>query len=362
MRIALVSDAWTPQVNGVVRTLQTTAAELRDRGHALTLLTPDQFRTVPCPSYPEIRLALGCGRGVARRLSAADPDAVHIATEGPLGWAARRWCRDRAVLFTTSFHTRFPDYVAIRTGMPADWFWPVLRRFHAPAARIFAATERLERELQGRGLHQTHRWSRGVDLTLFQPDGAQLSGLDALPRPLMLCVGRVAAEKNIAPFLAVDRPGTKLIVGDGPALPDLRAAHPDALFLGALHGAALAAAYRAADVLVFPSRTDTFGLVMIEALASGVPVAAFPVPGPLDIIGRDGRGIMGGDRSVGALDDDLDAAITRALSVDRDTCAAYAQAFSWASSTDQFVAGLSPRPIMAASPPRSTAAAEAVLR
>ncbi|WP_076068385.1 glycosyltransferase family 4 protein [Sphingomonas montana] len=343
MRIALASDAWAPQVNGVVRTLGTTATELGARGHDVVPLTPDLFRTVPCPSYPEIRLALGCGRGVAARLAAADPDAVHIATEGPIGWAARRWCLDNGMPFTTSFHTRFPDYVALRTRLPADWFWPLLRRFHGPAARVFAATARLEQELQGRGLARTHRWSRGVDLALFVPDGPTPATLADLPRPIMLHVGRVAVEKNIGAFLAVERPGTKVVVGDGPALVALRAAHPDVLFLGALHGADLAAAYRAADVLVFPSRTDTFGLVMVEALASGVPVAAFPVPGPLDVIGEGGTGLTGGTRPIGALDPLLDLAIDRALQADPEACADYGRGFSWAASTDQFLAGLCPR-------------------
>jgi glycosyltransferase involved in cell wall biosynthesis len=343
MRIALASDAWEPQVNGVVRTLRTTAAALTARGHDVDLLTPNLFRTMPCPSYPEIRLALGCARGVAARLFAADPDAVHIATEGPVGWAARRWCLEGGIPFTTSFHTRFPDYAALRTGLPADWFWPLLRRFHGPAARVFAATARLEEELQGRGLPRTHRWSRGVDLGLFAPDGPVPDALRALPRPILLHVGRVAVEKNIGAFLALDRPGTKLVVGDGPALDMLRAAHPDALFLGALHGEALAQVYRAADLLVFPSRTDTFGLVMVEALASGVPVAGFPVPGPLDIIGTAGTGLGGGTRPIGALDAALDRAVDRALAADRAACAAYGRQFSWAASTDQFLAGLCPR-------------------
>lgn len=343
MRIALASDAWEPQVNGVVRTLRTTAAELRARGHDVHMLTPDLFRTVPCPSYPEIRLALGCARGVAARLFAADPDAVHIATEGPVGWAARRWCLDGGVPFTTSFHTRFPDYVALRTRLPADWFWPLLRRFHGPAASVFAATARLEAELQGRGLSRTHRWSRGVDLSLFAPDGAVPDFLAGLPRPLMLHVGRVAVEKNIGAFLGLNRPGTRLVVGDGPALEMLRAAHPDAIFLGALHGPALAALYRAADVLVFPSRTDTFGLVMVEALASGTPVAGYPVQGPLDIIGQAGTGLEGGTRRIGALDPCLDHAIDRALTAAPDACLAYGRRFTWAASTDQFLAGLAPR-------------------
>jgi glycosyltransferase involved in cell wall biosynthesis len=279
MRIALVSDAWRPQVNGVVRTLETTVGVLRARGHVVETITPDAFRTVACPSYPEIRLALGCSREVTRRLDLFDGDAVHIATEGPLGWAARGWCLSHGMPFSTSFHTRFPDYVAMRTHLPARWFWPVVRRFHAPAGAVMVATETLAAELAEHGIGRTHRWSRGVDLDLFRPDVPPLATLADLPRPILLHVGRVAVEKNIGAFLSADVAGTRVVVGDGPARAALAAAHPDAVFLGALHGAALAAAYAAADVLVFPSRTDTFGLVMIEALASGTPVAAYPVPG-----------------------------------------------------------------------------------
>lgn len=334
MRIALVSDAWAPQVNGVVRTLTTTVAKVRALGHCVETVTPDQFATLPCPSYPEIRLALGARTGIARRLAVFAPDAVHIATEGPLGWAARRWCLAEGMPFTTSFHTRFPDYLAMRTGLPADLFWPLVRRFHAPAARTFAATATLEAELHARGLARTHRWSRGVDLSLFTPDGPRPDAYRGLAGPILLHVGRVAIEKNIEAFLTLDAPGTKVVVGDGPALAALRARFPDVLFLGALHGEALAAAYRGADLLVFPSRTDTFGLVMVEALASGVPVAAYPVPGPLDVIG---------DLPVGVLDADLGQAVTRAVTVDRSACVAVGRRYDWAACTAQFLAGLSPR-------------------
>jgi glycosyltransferase involved in cell wall biosynthesis len=333
MRIALVSDAWTPQVNGVVRTLTTTVAYLRKLGHEVETLTPDQFATISCPTYPEIRLALLAGPALGRRLEAFDPDALHIATEGPLGFAARRWCLDRGMPFTTSFHTRFPDYLAMRTRLPADWFWPPVRRFHMPAATVYAATATLEAELRRRGLPRTHRWSRGVDLTLFSPDGPTIPELADLPRPILLHVGRVAVEKNIGAFLDLDTPGTKVVVGNGPALEALRSRYPDVRFLGALHGERLAAAYRSADVLVFPSRTDTFGLVMIEALASGVPVAAYPVAGPLDILG---------DRPVGAMELDLGAAVRRALTIDRGACAAMGRGYDWATCTGQFLAGLRP--------------------
>lgn len=333
MRIAIVSDAWTPQVNGVVRTLTTTVAQLRLLGHQVETITPDAFTTVPCPSYPEIRLAVAPRRQVRRRLGAFAPDAVHIATEGPLGWSARRWCLDRDAAFTTSFHTRFPDYVAMRTGLSPEWFWGIVRRFHRPAARVFAATASLEAELRARGFPRLHRWERGVDLSLFRPDGPTLPEMAALPRPILLHVGRLAPEKNVDAFLSVDVPGSKVVVGDGPSLPTLRQAFPATLFVGALHGERLAAAYRSADVFVFPSRTDTFGLVMVEALASGTPVAAFRVAGPQDVLGE--------HPFAGALDEDLARAIGRASTRERADCAAAARAFSWARCTDQFVAGLS---------------------
>lgn len=341
MRIALVSDAWAPQVNGVVRTLQTTVRELASRGHVVQPITPDMFRTIPCPSYPDIRLAIGGGPQVQRRLEAFSPDAVHIATEGPLGWAARRWCLARGRDFSTSFHTRFPDYVAMRTGLPAGLFWPIVHRFHAPAGTIMVATDALAEELHGRGLAQTHRWSRGVDLGLFAASIPPLAELRDLPRPILLHVGRVAVEKNIEAFLHLDTPGTKVVAGDGPALRALMRRYPAARFLGALHGRSLAAAYASADLLVFPSRTDTFGLVMVEALAGGVPVAAFPVRGPLDVIGHEGRGPGGrADARIGALHEDLRTAITMALSADRRACAAEGARYSWKTCTDQFLTGL----------------------
>jgi glycosyltransferase involved in cell wall biosynthesis len=334
MRIALVSDAWAPQVNGVVRTLTTTVGRLRDEGHAVETITPDGFATVSCPTYPEIRLALLAGPALARRLAAFDPQAVHIATEGPLGWAARRWCLDRGMPFTTSFHTRFPDYLAMRTRLPADWFWPPVRRFHAPAAAVFAATPTLEAELQARGLGRTHRWSRGVDTALFTPAGPSLAEYAEVEGPILLHVGRVAVEKNIEAFLRLDVPGTKFVVGEGPASTPLRARYPDARFLGSLGGERLAAAYRGADVLVFPSRTDTFGLVMIEALASGTPVAAYPVAGPLDVLDRPDLGIM---------HHDLGEAVRQAMTLDPVRCAEAGRHYGWAACTKQFLAGLAPQ-------------------
>ena len=336
MKIALVSDAWHPQINGVVRTLETTVGKLRARGHFVETITPDQFRNIPCPSYSEIRLAIGAGREVARRLSHFAADAVHIATEGPLGWAARRWCLEHGQPFSTSFHTRFPEYVALRTGLPPSWFWPVVRRFHAPAATIMAATATLADELAAQGLPQTHRWSRGVDLELFTPSAPCLAALAGLPRPIQLYVGRIAVEKNIGAFLDASVSGSKVIVGDGPARAQLEQHYPMAHFLGPLHGAELASAYASADVFVFPSRTDTFGLVMIEALATGTPVAAFPVPGPLDIVGDAAA-------TVGALDEDLGNAIAKALTARPSNCVREGRRYSWDACTDQFVAGLQVR-------------------
>ena len=341
MRITLVSDAWSPQINGVVRTLTTTVTMLLDRGHAVQTITPDKFLSVPCPTYPEIRLALTTRSRVATMIEAFRPEAVHIATEGPLGWLARRWCMARGIPFTTSFHTRFPDYVAARTGLSPDWLWRMLTRFHAPARHVLAATPRLAAELHDHDLRSTRLWSRGVDLAEFNCDVAPSAAYAGIARPIQLYVGRVAVEKNIAAFLETTVPGTRVVVGDGPELAALRQRYPDVLFLGALRGTALAAAYAGADVFVFPSLTDTFGLVMIEALACGVPVAGFRIAGPLDVVGEQGCGVIDSwTRRVGAVDDSLDTAIRMALSADRDDCADYARFFSWERCLDQFLTAL----------------------
>ena len=341
MRLTLVSDAWTPQVNGVVRTLTTTVAQLAARGHVVQTITPDKFLSVPCPTYPEIRLALTTPYRIGALIDGFRPEAVHIATEGPLGWLARGWCRKRGVPFTTSFHTRFPDYVAARTGLSPAYLWRVLVRFHAAARHVLVATPRLAAELAAHGLTATRPWSRGVDLAQFHPGVAPHPAYAGLARPILLSVGRVAVEKNIAAFLSADAPGTKVVVGDGPALAAMTARFPQAVFLGALGGEPLAAAYAGADAFVFPSLTDTFGLVMIEALASGVPVAGFPVAGPLDVVGADGCGTVAGwTARIGAVGDDLAAAIRTALTADRAACAAYAANFRWEACVDQFVAGL----------------------
>jgi glycosyltransferase involved in cell wall biosynthesis len=330
LRIAVVTDAWAPQMNGVVRTLGTTCDILRARGHQILVIAPNQFRSLPCPTYPEIRLALPVPGAVARQLAQFMPDAVHIATEGPLGMAARRHCVRTGVPFTTAYHTQFPDYVARRTGLSPELFWRYITWFHRPAQRVMVATESIRQELRGHGLTQLHHWSRGVDLACFTPDAAPPPEFAGLPRPIQLYVGRVSLEKNIEAFLSCPYPGSKVVVGDGPELAALRARFPDAHFLGRKNGAGLAGCYAAADVFVFPSKTDTFGLVMIEALACGTPVAAYPVPGPIDIV----------TDAVGALSDQLERAIDAALYCNRRACADYAARFSWEVASDQFVAGL----------------------
>lgn len=338
MRIAIATDAWFPQVNGVVRSLAATVAELDVRGCEVELITPERFLTIPMPGYSSIRLAMAPRFNVRRMLDAFEPEIVHISTEGPIGWSARGWCLSRGVPFTTAFHTRFPDYVAVRTGISAERFWPIMRRFHAPSQAILVATPSLEAELAGRGFERIRRWGRGIDHWTFRPDGEPHPAYADLPRPILLSVGRVSAEKNLEAFLDADVPGTKVIVGDGPAMASLRQRYPDAVFLGALAGEELAAAYRGADCFVFPSLTDTFGLVVIEALACGLPVAAFPVSGPLDILGPQGRGPAGDmPATIGALDADLARAIQRALRLDRKAAAAYAARFTWQRATDQFL-------------------------
>ncbi len=328
--IAIVSDAWHPQMNGVVRTLTTTCDILRDSGHRVDVITPDQYPSVPCPTYPEIRLALTMPGSVGRKLARLQPDAVHIATEGPLGLSARRYCLSKDVPFTTAYHTQFPDYVSRRTYLPPDAFWPYIRWFHRPAQRVMVATESIREELREQGLTRLHHWGRGVDLKVFRADVGSCPDYEGLERPIQLYVGRVAVEKNIEAFLKTDRPGTKVIVGDGPALSELKARYPDAVFLGKRGGDDLARCYADADVFVFPSKTDTFGLVMIEARACGTPVAAYPVPGPRDILTEE----------AGAMDDDLDTAIAQALTRDRQACARFGAQFSWHAATLQFLAGL----------------------
>ena len=341
MRLAICTDAWAPQVNGVVRTLTTTVDRLMRRGFEVELITPSQFFTFALPGYSEIRLAMAPRFGTRRSLRAFSPDIVHIATEGPIGWSARGWCKDNKVPFTSAFHTRFPDYAAVRTGLSPAHFWPLMRRFHAQSEAVLVSTPTLAAELAGHGIAHTRPWSRGIDDRLFHPGHAPHPALADLPRPILLNVGRVAVEKSLTAFLDAQVPGTKVIVGDGPDLAALRARYPDAVFLGALAGEALASAYCAADVFVFPSRTDTFGLVMIEALACGVPVAAYPVPGPVDIIGPHGRGAWDHlPMTVGALSENLTDAIMGALQCDRLGAAVAGAGYSWDRATDQFVSAI----------------------
>jgi glycosyltransferase involved in cell wall biosynthesis len=326
----IVTDAWHPQINGVVRTLDRLQLELGSLGHEVEIVGPDRFRNLPCPTYPDIRLALAPGGRLARLIDSFQPCAIHVATEGPLGWAARRYCLTRGLPFTTAFHTRFPEYVAARTGLPAALGYALLRRFHAPSSGVMVATASLEAELGARGFTNLRRWTRGVDTEMFRPRADAL--LDA-PRPIHLYVGRLAVEKNLDAFLSLDLEGSKVVVGDGPQAAELERGYPEARFLGARVGEDLARLYAAADVFVFPSRTDTFGLVLLEALASGVPVAAFPVPGPLDVI--DGSG-------AGALDEDLGTAIRAALRVPRGRCREHALTYSWRRSAEQFLDNLRP--------------------
>lgn len=341
MRIAIATDAWAPQVNGVVRTLEMTVKLLRARGHEVSVISPDQFRTLPCPGYGEIRLAISPRMGVRKSLAQSTPDIVHIATEGPIGWSTRRWCMAHDVPFTTAFHTRFPDYASVRTGLSPDFFWPMMRRFHAPSLAVLAATPRLMDELAGRGIAHTRPWTRGIDTEIFRTGLTPHPSLAHLPRPILLSVGRIAVEKNLESFLNVKVEGTKVIVGDGPAKAEFQQKYPHAVFTGSLSGNELAQAYAAADVFVFPSKTDTFGLVMIEALACGVPVAGYPVPGPLDIIGPNGRGVFDQlANPVGAVDESIEAAITRARDCHRQSIGAFGAGFTWDNAVDQFLAAL----------------------
>jgi glycosyltransferase involved in cell wall biosynthesis len=331
-RVLIVSDAWTPQVNGVVRTLRTIAEEMRAMGIVVEIIGPDQFNTIPMPSYPEIRLALFPGRKLARLIEAFQPDALHIATEGPLGIAARKYARKRKIAFTTAFHTRFAEYLQARTKIPLWVTYAWLRRFHGAGAGVMVATQSLRDELTARGFKNVRAWSRGVDLDAFHPEPKENWDL---PRPIFAYVGRVAVEKNLRAFLNLQLPGSKLVVGDGPQRKKLEREYPDTFFAGARHGAALAAAYAGADVFVFPSKTDTFGLVVLEALASGLPVAAYPVTGPKDILGES-------PLPVGALNENLQQAALDALTIDRTACRPHAETYSWTTCAARFLDNLVP--------------------
>ncbi|MBR0754515.1 glycosyltransferase family 1 protein [Bradyrhizobium jicamae] len=322
--ILVATDAWHPQVNGVVRTLTMMAKAAKHLDVEISFLTPETFRTFAMPSYPDLRLALPRPKKIAELIRTTRPDSIHIATEGPIGLLVRRYCRRHGVPFTTSFHTRFPEYVSARSPIPERWVWRALRWFHKPSQAVMAATPALAAELRQRRFRNVVLWSRGVDTELFHPRDIDL----CLPQPVYLSVGRVAVEKNLEGFLDLDLPGTKVVVGDGPARIALERKYPDAVFLGARHGEELAEIYAAADVFVFPSRTDTFGLVLLEALASGLPVAAFPVTGPRDVIGS---------APVGVLDEDLQKACLEAVSIPRQACVDFAALHTWQASARVFV-------------------------
>jgi glycosyltransferase involved in cell wall biosynthesis len=331
MKILLASDAWPPQVNGVVRTMLTVKRELEDKGHTVSALTPDRFRTVACPFYREIRLAVNSMGRVGRLIEEEAPDAIHIVTEGPIGIATRHWCLASGYHFTTAYHTRFPEYLAARLIAPRELTYRLLRRFHAPSKNVMVATESVRSELAARGFANLVPWGRGVDPTLFDPTAR--GELPEFKRPIFLSVGRVAQEKNLPAFLSLNLPGSKVVIGEGPALASLRRRFPDVHFVGRRESGVLARLYASADVFVFPSRTDTFGLVMLEALASGLPVAAYPVPGPLDVIGHSGTGV---------LDDNLRRAALAALDIPRERCREHALSFTWTRCAEQFLERLSP--------------------
>ncbi len=342
MKIMIVTDAWKPQVNGVVRTLKNTTRELTALGHRVELVTPLEFRTVPCPTYPEIRLSLFARRGVHARINAFGPDALHIATEGPLGLAARAYALKHGIPFTTAYHTRFPEYVEARFRIPTSATYRFLRWFHGPSLAVMAPTPVVKADLEKHGFTNVVLWTRGVDLDIFHPMESKVLNT---ARPIFLYVGRVAVEKNVEAFLKLDLPGSKWVAGEGPALAELKSRYPQVNYLGVLSQAELAKVYAAADVLVFPSRTDTFGLVLLEALACGTPVAAYPVTGPIDVLGN-------GD--AGAMNEDLREACLDALKIDRATARAWAERFSWQAASEQFAAHL--KPVSAGLPGENVAA------
>ena len=325
MRILIITDAWDPQVNGVVRTLKNVIRECTQLGHEIHVIEPTQFHSIPCPTYPEIRLALNPSQNIEEALKHFTPDAIHISTEGPLGWSARRICMKRGLPFTTSYHTRFPEYVYARSRIPLPLSYAIMRLFHAPSQGVMVATPNIRRDLEQRGFQNLRNWTRGVDTDLFHP--GRTPALD-LEGPVYLYVGRIAIEKNVTAFLDCDLPGTKLLVGDGPQRKELEARYPDAIFTGAKYGEELADYFTAGDIFVFPSKTDTFGLVMLEAMASGLPVAAFPVAGPQDVIGTSQAGI---------LHEDLQIAALQALHISSETPLAHARTYSWKASATQFL-------------------------
>jgi 1,2-diacylglycerol 3-alpha-glucosyltransferase/glucuronosyltransferase len=340
MRILLATDAWEPQVNGVVRTLTRTVAECREMGHEVEVISPDQFKTFPLPTYPEIKLAVGAFEPLQEKFKSFEPEAIHIATEGPIGFAARRICLDWKLPFTTSYHTKFPEYVAARLPLPVSAGYAYMRWFHKPSGRLMVATPTMRDELAKHGFRNISPWSRGVDTDVFNPSKRGRPDVYAgLARPIWLNVGRIAVEKNLESLLDLDLPGTKVIVGDGPQKAALAAKYPGAVFPGSKSGEELSAYFAGADVFVFPSLTDTFGMVILEAMASGTPVAAFPAPGPVDIIPNSGAG-----RLADTLSEGLREACLGCLDIDRAAVRAYAERFSWRASADEFVRNLQPYP------------------
>ena len=332
MRIMIITDAWEPQVNGVVRTLKQTRAELIAMGHEVDMITPQEFKTIPCPTYPDISLSLFPGKKLAERIKEFSPDAMHIATEGPLGLAARAYGVRNHLPFSTAYHTRFPEYVQARTKIPVGITYRFLRWFHKPSMAVMAPTIVVKNDLEKYGFANVVLWSRGVDLNIFK---MQPSKVLNSAHPIYLYVGRVAIEKNINAFLEINLPGSKWIVGDGPALAGIKQKYPEIHYLGVLDQVELAQVYAAADVFVFPSKTDTFGLVLLEAMACGLPVAAYPVTGPIDVLGKSNAGVM---------HEDLKEACLQALKIPRERAREHAEKFSWRAATEQFASHLQPVP------------------
>ena len=353
MKIALVTDAWKPQVNGVVTTLVELVRELTEAGHVVEVVEPGQFRTRPCPGYAGIDLAVAPRKRLTEKLDAFAPDAIHLATEGPLGWAGRRYCLRRKLAFTTAFHTKFPEIANAAVGIPLSWGYALFRHFHRPSSGVMVPTQSVLGMLEQKGFRNLRPWTHGVDTELFrfEPVPRQYPPLGTVARPLALFVGRVSYEKNIEAFLKTDFPGTKVVCGVGPVEADLKARYPQVRWIGLLPRDELSQLYGAADLFVFPSHADTFGLVMVEAMATGTPVAAYPVDGPLEVLGRlhpDGQRSLGG-----AMDHDLQQACYKAMAVPRHEARARAQDFSWAHASQLFAGFLVPAraPAVAAGTP-----------
>lgn len=340
MRIMIITDAWEPQVNGVVRTLSRTIDELKKMGHKIEMVTPaDGYHTLPLPTYSEIKLAIGAKADIEHRFEVFEPEAVHIATEGTLGLTARRICIENRFPFSTSYHTQYPEYISARAPIPLSWGYAYVKWFHEMSGRVMVTTPTMKDTLEKRGFRNLMIWSRGVDTEIYNPKlrVEDRGPFKALKLPILLYVGRVSVEKNVETFLKQDVEGTKVIVGDGPAKEDLSRKFPDAVFLGSKFGQELASCYANADVFVFPSLTDTFGLVILEALATGTPVAAFNAPGPKDILPGSGAGVIG---------DDLKSNIIEALKIDRKAARAFAEKFSWKSCAEEFFRNLDPVPLI----------------